>query len=83
MDADSTSCGRRLSYKKRKPFSYKMTRDGFKPSRTNTYEVRKTDCQWYWENGPFDGPGDIPQTKNARAYMWGVMHDEKRIHAFR
>jgi hypothetical protein len=75
--------GEEFFTKSAKPFTYKMTRAGFKPSRTNKYEVRREDCEWYWANGPFDGPSDIRQSINARAYMWAVMHDEERIHAFR
>lgn len=73
--------GQEFSTKSGKPFTYETTPRGFKPSLTGRFEAEKVGCEWYLNNGPVSGPGNIPDSVNARAYIWAVMHDP-RIGAF-
>lgn len=59
-----------------KPFTYKISRDVFHPSRTK-YNLSKADFRKALAFVPFDGPGVLNRTVRGPAYVWSVLHDRR------
>ena len=58
------------------PFTYEISSDTFRPSRTE-YKVSKADFERALALVPFDGPGTINSIVRGPAYVWAVLHDQR------
>ena len=70
--------GENFITKKGLKFSYKMSGNGFSPSRTK-YRISKTDVHKAFSLLPLQGPGEINNIVRGPSYVWAILHD-KRIY---
>ncbi len=66
--------GETFETKTGKPFTFEISGDIFKPSRTE-YNISKADFQKALELVPIDGPGAINSLVRGPAYIWAVLYD--------
>ena len=59
-----------------KPFTYTISGDVFRPSRTK-YNVSKAEFAKALALSPLDGPGVINSSVRGPAYVWAVFHDQR------
>ena len=59
-----------------KPFTYKIAKNMFIPSRTE-YAISKGDVRKAYEQMPISGPGQISQIVRGPSYLWAVLNDER------
>jgi hypothetical protein len=57
-------------------FTYKISGDGFLPSRTQ-YRITKSDFETAYAVVPLPGPGAINSIVRGPAYVWAVLHDSR------
>lgn len=58
------------------PFTYKIRRNGFYPSRTN-YRISKADFREAYQWVPIEGPGAFNEIVRGPSYVWAVLHDPR------
>lgn len=58
------------------PFTFEISGDVFRPSRTK-YNISRSDFGRALELVPFDGPGEINDLVRGPAYVWAVLHDQR------
>ena len=68
--------GEEFHTKTGKTFTFEITGDVFRPSRTE-YNVSKSDFGKAFEFVPFDGPGVVNNLVRDPAYVWAVLHDRR------
>lgn len=68
--------GEAFETKTGKPFSYEISGNIFRPSRTR-YDITKADFAKALELIPLDGPGEIVNLVRGSAYIWAVLHDRR------
>ena len=68
--------GQEFETKTGKPFSYEISGNIFRPSRTK-YNITKSDFGKALGLVPLDGPGIISNLVRGSAYIWAVLHDRR------
>ena len=68
--------GEEFHTKTGKPFTFEISGDVFRPSRTK-YNVSKSDFGKALERVPFDGPGMVNYLVRGPTYIWAVLHDPR------
>lgn len=68
--------GEGFETKSGQPFTYEITGDALRPSRTD-YNVSKREFSKALALVPFDGPGVINRTVRGPAYVWALLHDKR------
>lgn len=70
-------CGQTFyTKKKRLPFTYRIEKNLFYPSRTD-YHISKNDFKKVFELGHIDGPGQINNLVRGPSYIWAVLNDKR------
>ena len=68
--------GRPFKTKTGKPFSFEISGNIFRSSRTK-YNITKSDFAKALDLVPIDGPGEISNLVRGSAYIWAVLHDQR------
>jgi hypothetical protein len=58
------------------PFTYVISGDVFRPSRTD-YDIPRSEFAKALVHVPFDGPGAIGKVVRGPSYVWAVLHDKR------
>lgn len=61
-----------------KEFSYTITGEGLKTTRTD-YRLSKADFEKAYKMMPIDGPGVIRDLVRGSAYIWAILNDKRII----
>ncbi len=68
--------GEEFYTKNGKPFTFEISGDVFRSSRTE-YDISKSDFGKALEIVPFDGPGKVNELVRGPSYIWAVLHDTR------
>jgi hypothetical protein len=68
--------GEKFETKTGKPFTFEISGDIFRSSRTN-YNIAKSNFEKAFKLVPFDGPSVVSQTVRGPSYIWPVLHDKR------
>ena len=68
--------GQEFETKTGMPFTYEISGDVFRPSRTE-YNISKAEFQKALIRVPFDGPGVINKTVRGPSYVRAVLHGKR------
>lgn len=68
--------GKVFETKTGKPFSFEISGNVFRPSRTK-YNISKADFRKAIALVPIAGPGEISNLVRGSTYIWAVLHDRR------
>lgn len=68
--------GQEFETKTGKHFTFTISGDVFRPSRTK-YNISKEDFAQALARAPFDGPGVVNRLVRGPAYIWATLHDRR------
>ncbi len=68
--------GEEFETKTGKPFTFEISGNTFRPSRTK-YNIVKADFHRTLDLVPIEGPGMISNLVRGSAYIWAVLHDRR------
>ncbi len=57
-------------------FTYRVSGEGFFPSRTR-YRISRGDFEKAYDLVPLEGPGEISARVRGPSYVWAVLHDRR------
>jgi hypothetical protein len=68
--------GEEFETKTGRSFTYVISADVFRPSRTD-YNIPRSEFAKALADVPFDGPGAISHAVRGPSYVWAVLHDKR------